>query len=66
MVTFTKRETERFKTIKTNLKVLEERTKQLRQSIKGKKKDNLNLTEQKRLLNKIKSAKRNIADAGFI
>ena len=53
--------------IQVHLKVLEERSKRLRSLVKKRQKNKqYNLTEQKRLLRKIKSAKRNIADAEFI
>jgi hypothetical protein len=56
-----------FKQIQTHLKVLGERTNRLKSIIRKRKKlKYYNNTELKRVLKKIKGAKRNIADAEFI
>lgn len=67
MPQYTKKENALFNAVQTHLKVLEERTQHLKQLIRQrKKKGEYNITEQRRLLNKIKSAKKSVADAGFI
>ena len=67
MTKYTKKEREKFRQIDTHLKVLNERTRQLKTLIKQrKKKGSYNQTDMKKLLTKIKSAKVKVADAGFI
>jgi len=67
MAKYTKKENEQYKTIQNHLKVLEQRTKQLKADIRKRKKEGrYNATDPKRLLTKIKKAKLHIADAGFI
>ena len=67
MAKYTKKENADYKTIQTHLKVLEQRTKQLKADIKRRKKEGrYNASDPKRLLAKIKKAKLHIADAGFI
>ena len=61
----TKKERDDFKKIQVNLTVLQERTKRLKQIIR-KKKSKMNLSDKKRLKNKIKKAKLHIADAEFL
>ena len=61
------RKTNNLKNINLNLKVLQERTRNLKKDIAMKnKRGDLNITEKKRILNKIRAAKKKIADAGFI
>ena len=67
MAKYTKKENAQYKALNVHLKVLEERAKQLRMAIKNrKKKGYYNATDPARVLKKIKSAKRQIADAGYI
>ena len=67
MTKYTKKENAKYKELQTHLKVLEERTKQLRADIrKRKKKGYYNATDPKRILAKIKKAKKEISYAGFI
>ena len=67
MAKYTKKENADYKAIQTHLKVLQERTRQLKADIKRRKKEGrYNATDPKRLLTKIKKAKLHIADAGFI
>jgi len=64
---YTKKENSDYKLIQTHLKVLEERTKQLRKTIAYRKKmKQYNASDPKRVLAKIKKAKESIANAGFI
>lgn len=51
--------------IKLHLDVLDSRTKQLKALIRKRKK-NYNTTELNRILSKVRSAKKHVADAGFI
>ena len=57
-----------YKKIQEHLNVLEARTKQLKADIKRRKKkgDYYNASDPKRILAKIKSAKKSIANAGYI
>ena len=67
MAKYTKKENADYKAIETHLKVLQERTRQLKADIKRRKKaGRYNASDPKRLLAKIRKAKLNIADAGFI
>jgi len=67
MVKYTKKENADYKLIQTHLKVLEQRTKELKADIRKRKKaGRYNASDPKRLLAKIRKAKLNIADAGFI
>ena len=67
MVKYTKKENADYTLIKTHLKVLEERTKKLKADImRRKKKGMYNATDPKRIIKKIKKAKEQIADAGYI
>jgi len=64
---YTKKENADYKALNVHLKVLEERAKQLRADIRRRKaKGMYNASDPKRILRKIKSAKRQVADAGFI
>jgi len=67
MAKYTKSENAKFKELNVHLKVLEERAKHLRAVIRNRKKrGHYNASDPARVLRKIKSAKRQIADAGFI
>ena len=64
---YTKKENAKFKELNVHLKVLEERAKMLRAVIRHRKKKGFyNASDPARVLKKIKSAKRQIADAGYI
>jgi len=64
---YTKKENADYKKIREHLKVLEERTRMLKKTIARRKKvGQYNASDPKRVLAKIKKAKLNIADAGFI
>jgi len=64
---YTKKENAQYKELQTHLKVLEERTKHLKAIVRNRKKrGHYNASDPKRVLKKIKQAKKNIADAGFI
>jgi len=64
---YTKKENSDYKAIQTHLKVLEERTKQLKKIVAHRKKlKQYNASDPKRVLKQIKKAKLNIANAGFI
>ena len=66
-VKYSQKEKEEFKQLNTHLKVLEERAKHLREVIRNRKKrGHYNASDPKRVLKKIKSAKKQIADATFI
>jgi len=66
-IKYTAKEKEQYKSLNLHLKILEERAKQLRLAIKKRKKDGYyNMDDPKKLLNKIRKAKREVADAGFI
>ena len=67
MVRYTKKENSDYKALNVHLKVLEERAKKLRADIRRRKaKGYYNATDPKRILKKIKSAKKHIADAGYM
>lgn len=67
MVTRKKLPNSEYKELNLHLKVLEERTKQLRAIIRNRKKrGHYNASDPQRVLRKIKKAKKEIADAGFI
>jgi len=67
MVTYTKKENAEYKKVQEHLKVLEERTRQLRADIRKRKKaGRYNATDPKRIFTKVKKAKMYIADAGYI
>ena len=64
---YTKKENADYKALNVHLKVLEERTKKLKADIKRRKaKGYYNASDPKRILKKIKSAKKQIADAGYM
>ena len=64
---YTKKENADYKALNVHLKVLEERAKQLRADIRRRKaKGMYNASDPKRILRKIKSAKKHIADAGYM
>jgi len=64
---YTKSENAKFKNLQIHLKILEERTKHLKWVIKRRKRTGqYNMSDPKKILAKIKKAKLNVADAGFI
>lgn len=64
---YTKKENAQYKELNVHLKVLEERAKHLRAVIRNRKKrGHYNASDPKRVLAKIKKAKKQIADASFI
>ena len=64
---YTKKENSDYKKINDHLKVLEEITRQLKADIKRRKKSGqYNATDPKRILAKIKKAKKEISYAGFM
>ena len=64
---YTKKENAKYKELQLHLKVLEDRTKHLKAIIRNRKKrGHYNASDPARVLKKIKSAKRQIADAGYI
>ena len=64
---YTKSENAKFKELQMHLKVLEERTKHLKAIIRNRKKrGHYNASDPARVLRKIKMAKKQVADAGFI
>jgi len=64
---YTKKENADYKLIQTHLKVLEERTKQLKAQVRmRKKKGYYNASDPKRVLKQIKKAKKELSYAEFI
>ena len=67
MVKYTKKENADYKAIQTHLKVLEERTKRLKQIVRDrKKKGEYNASDPKRILKEVRKAKKSISYAEFI